>query len=156
MANPRHIARLKKGVEIWNRWLKRQKPREGPPFLADLTGEDFSESNLFGVVFENVDCAGVRFGGAILNQATIKNCRFAAATLTGVSLCGAFLVDSDFTDCDLTEADLVAVRVRRCDFSRSTFARGNLFEARFEASNLSDVEWEGAHLQDATFPDCQI
>jgi hypothetical protein len=46
MANPEHIAQLKKGVEAWNAW--REENRDIHP---DISGADFSRANLGGANF---------------------------------------------------------------------------------------------------------
>jgi uncharacterized protein YjbI with pentapeptide repeats len=45
MANPEHVAILKQGVEVWNRW-RRENPEIRP---------DFVEADLSGLILHNVD-----------------------------------------------------------------------------------------------------
>lgn len=47
MANPEHLAKLKEGVEAWNKWRK-----DNPEIKRDLT-----EANLFGANLRRADLA---------------------------------------------------------------------------------------------------
>jgi uncharacterized protein YjbI with pentapeptide repeats len=46
MANPEHLAKLKEGVEAWNKWRK-----DNPEIKRDLTEADLAEANLEGANF---------------------------------------------------------------------------------------------------------
>jgi hypothetical protein len=55
MANPEHLATLKRGVEEWNAW--REKNREIQPNLstANLVETDFSRAQFSGTILSNLD-----------------------------------------------------------------------------------------------------
>jgi uncharacterized protein YjbI with pentapeptide repeats len=61
MANEAHLARLKQGVDTWNRWR-----RECPAIQPDLCEADLSEANLFKVNFFKTNLARARLSGAEL------------------------------------------------------------------------------------------
>ncbi|CAN0566844.1 unnamed protein product, partial [Laminaria digitata] len=50
MANEKHLAKLKEGVEVWNKWR-----RENYTIRADLSGADLREVNLEEADLGNVD-----------------------------------------------------------------------------------------------------
>jgi uncharacterized protein YjbI with pentapeptide repeats len=83
MANPEHVARLKRGVEGWNKW--REKLEEIP----DLRGADLSKSNLRGAALNLVDLSG-----ACLEGANLRGARLIEANLSGAMLNGALLEDA--------------------------------------------------------------
>jgi uncharacterized protein YjbI with pentapeptide repeats len=76
MANEEHLARLKQGVEAWNRW--RDENREIRPDLA----------------------------GARLVEANLRQANLVGAELTGAYLVGANLAWADLTRADLSRARL--------------------------------------------------
>jgi uncharacterized protein YjbI with pentapeptide repeats len=52
MANPEHLAKLKEGVEAWNKWRK-----DNPEIRRDLTEANLMEANLFGANLRRADLA---------------------------------------------------------------------------------------------------
>jgi uncharacterized protein YjbI with pentapeptide repeats len=60
MANPEHLAILKQGVEVWNRWRS-----EKPQLKPDLTGAELSRMNLDFVDFTTTN----------LNEASLYEAR---------------------------------------------------------------------------------
>ncbi|NBD18859.1 MAG: hypothetical protein GVY04_22810 [Cyanobacteria bacterium] len=69
MANPRHLRRLRQGVEEWNRWRKEERN-----VRPNLRGANFKGKNLSGTDFSNCD---------------IRGANFAKANLEGANFCGA-------------------------------------------------------------------
>lgn len=86
MADPEHLAILKKGVDAWNHW--RIQNRDVPP---DLSNTDLSEADLSGTNLMGADLSGAFLRKTILRKA---------------QLCEALLANSDFLSADLTEADI--------------------------------------------------
>ncbi len=72
MANKKHLAIIKKGVDVWNKW------REGNPDIVP----DLVDANLRGVYLRNADLS--------------------RANLTGADLSGAVLLETIFVDTDLS------------------------------------------------------
>ena len=86
MANEDHVALLKQGVEVWNRWRT-----DNGLVTLDLNGADLRRANLAGANLVRVELRGTGLVGANLIEADLS---------------GADLVEADFTEADLSGADL--------------------------------------------------
>jgi uncharacterized protein YjbI with pentapeptide repeats len=61
MANPEHLAKLRKGPEAWNRWRK-----EHPDVRPDLTEADLVGAKLVRAILAEADLVYANVGGAKL------------------------------------------------------------------------------------------
>lgn len=127
MANEEHLARLKRGKDVWNRW--RNAHSEIPLaqlYAAELIGEDFHGANLAGVNFSRVclmqadlrranlhkadlhsaDLQLADLRGADLNEADLREANLHRANLTGANLTGAYLAEAYLDGAALREANL--------------------------------------------------
>jgi len=155
MANPEHLAILKEGVEVWNRWRK-EKPladvdlSEANLVGLDLTGADFSirldidpgvVGNLesrnvhFDLISSSVDLTAANLRAAILAGAEFRGC-----TLVRANLWGAALDESDLTSTDLTKADMRLATLSQSNLRASILKAANLTEARFDRTSLDDLD----------------
>lgn len=71
MANPEHLAKLKEGVEQWNKWRK-----DCPQIEPDLSGSDLAQLHL--------RAANLSFSN--LNKAKLEQANLDNANLSGASL----------------------------------------------------------------------
>ena len=73
MANPEHLATLKRGVDEWNAW--RKEHHEVLPELseADLSGAILNDSNLGQADLSGARLVGTIFGGTDLSDAKFNN-----------------------------------------------------------------------------------
>ena len=121
MANPKHLAKLKEGVESWNRWRcedysvkpdlsaenlaaenLRRGPHRGGPHSADLTGADLTGANLTAAYLINADLAGANLTGA---------------NLSGAYLDGAYVRDANLIAANLSEASIGMTVLGNVDLS---------------------------------------
>src|SRR6185295_9278744 len=95
MANPKHVAKLKEGVEAWNAW--RAKSNEIPDLSEvklrvdrldhyDLTHANFSGAHLVDVSFYFTQCEDCSFEqasltGAFFDVAWLKRCNFRSSVI---------------------------------------------------------------------------
>ena len=102
MPNPEHLAILKQGVEVWNRWrdrtLKREATRKTPfrrlvPDLSDmdlssidLSGANLASTNLERANFDRAKLSFTNFDGANLQYATFRKAECIGATFNGSNL----------------------------------------------------------------------
>ena len=98
MANRKHLALLKRGVEAWNAW-RRKTPQVRPNlsgatlFGADLSKADLREANLRGA-----DLSDANLAGADLYRATLSNANLTQTNLSYANLRGTGLSEADLTD----------------------------------------------------------
>jgi hypothetical protein len=112
VANEKHVARLKQGVDAWNGWR----------FAKDALRPDLTAANLMGADLIGSDLSNADLRGADLSDADLSN-----ADLRGADLSGADLSDADLRYAELSDANL----------SRADFTRTVLFETDFSVLDLS-------------------
>jgi hypothetical protein len=135
MANEDHLAILKQGVDVWNRWRE----------LNPLVQIDLSEAHL----------ANLDLGPAVYSQkdefegeASPYPVNFRKACLRGSNLGGCNLLGAEFNGADLSGADIAETVLREADFSSA-----NLRDARFDMADLRDTSLVDADLTGAFFID---
>jgi uncharacterized protein YjbI with pentapeptide repeats len=107
MANPEHVAILKQGVEVWNRWrsenerlkpdLSQSKILEG----ANLSGFNLAEvnlhkSNLYEAQISIADLTGANLSAADVRAAKMQGVSLVGADLNATNLSGAVIMDAMF------------------------------------------------------------
>jgi uncharacterized protein YjbI with pentapeptide repeats len=107
MANEEHLAILRQGVEVWNRWRE-----EHPGVAPDLSGASlrrlpFVGYNLCGAVLREADLSRADLSqadlrDALLGRANLELTRLAGADLRGADLQRAMLLETDLSDANLT------------------------------------------------------
>ena len=120
MANPDHIALLKKGVVAWNKWRD-----EKPDIIPQLRGASLGGGNLNGADLSRVDLTG-----ADLNAANLRKARLTRANLSGANLSGANLSGADLCEANLTEASLTEANLRGAVLSGADLSGADLSKAR--------------------------
>lgn len=128
---------------------------------ADLSGADFSEAQLSGVVaeqtiFRNAELHGAKlvdfyartadFSGANLSDVRGITCVFARSSLMNADLQGASLRDAVFDGCDLRGASL-----RRADLMSAGFRHARIEGADFTGADLSFADLRKLDLRAAEF-----
>jgi hypothetical protein len=119
MANPEHLAKLKEGVDAWNRWRA-----EHPTVLPDLR-----EANLGQAVLSKADLTEANLEWANLMAANLRDARLSGAyfylanlsraTLYGADLTVADLSEASFDDTDFTGALIGYTTLANVDLSRA-------------------------------------
>ncbi len=121
MANPDHVAKIKEGVGVWNKWRK-----ENPEIIPDLNWASLSRKNL---------------GGANLERAILINATLTGADLRRANLKGAYLIRAD-----LRGANLLRANLKGAEFNNAHLEGACLLEC-----NLGGAEFGWAFLQNADF-----
>lgn len=169
MADPGHLAKLKEGVEDWNRW--REKNPEVVPDLseadlegadlvraklsvanlrkanleganleeADLAGADLREAQLRRARFWNAHLRGADLRKAILFEADLEGAYLGGADLKGVDLRGVHLKNADLGGANLGEADLWGVDLQGADLTRTYLGRADFFRTDLKGANLRNA-----------------
>jgi uncharacterized protein YjbI with pentapeptide repeats len=171
MANPQHLAQLKKGVAAWNAW-RRSRPKVTPDLTgADLTGialdrADFTESDVEKTIFARATLSGASFarsnvGRANFEHAQLKGANLLRANMRGANLKGANLAQSLLQRSNLTSASLAGADLRLSNSEQAIFLGANLSEAdltsselfasNFREANLNGANLRRTYLEDADF-----
>jgi hypothetical protein len=143
MANPEHVAILKQGVEVWNKWREENrdiKPDISMAELSDLTlsGANFGGTSLHGVNLQRSNLIGAAFGEF---QMTDGMWRSGFTNLWGADLRNTNLSLAKFVDGRLTRADL----------------RGALlFRTQFWHVNMDEIKFNDAVIGRAIFGDVDL
>ena len=149
MANPEHLAIIKKGVEVWNRW-RRENPElridlskadlYGADLCgADLRGVDLYRADLRGVNFYGADLGGADLGGADLDGVDLHGADLRRANLDGANLDGADLDGADLRRASLYGANLVGAKFKNARCWTTVFTNVDLSETK----NLDSIGHEG-------------
>lgn len=164
MANAKHVALLRNGVDAWNAWRD-----ENPDIHPDLVRAHLSREYLVQANLEGADLAEVNLEGANLEEANLSGAELYRANLEGANLNGAKLARARLLEANLAEATLeratleeavlVKTRLRHANLSGAMLPWANLIGADLTGANLTKTslasasltgaELRGAHLQHA-------
>jgi len=186
MANPEHVAMLKRGAADWNAWRTAAGPvmpdlREADFSNADLAGANLANAQLHDAHFEGaqmngVDLYGARLYGTRLEYASLQNAslpyaEFMGAVLQSASLSGAKghdatfyrsnLKEADlrnvaFVNVEFAEADLTAARLDNADLTRSNFRQASMQRSSLVSADLTAASLIGTDLQSANLQGCRV
>ncbi len=156
MANPEHLAKLKEGVEAWNKWRE-----ENPDVKPDLKGADLSDADLFKANLCGANLRGANLSGRDLRGANLIAAYLGEANLSRTILIAANLTEANLRQADLSEADLSGANLRRANLSYANFRRANLSDAdlgraNLTMANLGDVYLDGADLSEADLDEADL
>ena len=137
-ANPEHLARLKKGVVVWNQWMGEHPEARPDLTMANLNGANLSKAYLI---------------GANLSRAYLIGANLSAANL-GASLFRANLIGANLIGANLSEANLIGADLREAKLREARLIGANLYKAKLREANLSGavlymVDLSGADLYKA-------
>jgi hypothetical protein len=163
MANLEHLAKLKKNVEAWNSW-RRKQPAVEIDLLeahlngANLIGADLAEANLIEANLNGAHLNGANLVGANLNQADLTEANLTKAKLNGANLIGADLIRANLIEVNLNRANLNRANLNRADLTGADLTGANLTEtnltrANFTGANLNRANVENANVAYTTFGD---
>jgi uncharacterized protein YjbI with pentapeptide repeats len=156
MANEEHVALLKQGVVVWNKW--RQKT---PDIKVDLTEAYLSGADLGEVYLSRANLIEANLSGTKLNRAKLDGADLGAADLSGANLSGAdlseaYLNEADLSGANLSGADLSGVNLSGADLREADMTRTNLIEANLSRADLSRADLGEADLSETVFGDTNL
>jgi uncharacterized protein YjbI with pentapeptide repeats len=171
MANPEHLAVLKQGVALWNRW-RQEHPQLAPQLdgadlrRATLEGADFRRASLTGVRLDEANLTGARIRKANLSEAglggaVLKYADFTRAFLHGTSFVLANLSDADLSgahleDADLSWAKLIRTDLRSADLSGAKLGVADLNDASLCRARLGRADFTGARAGGTQFDNTDL
>ena len=142
MANKKHLAILREGVDTWNMW-RDENPDVQPDLSgADLSGSDFSDADLSGTNFQGAD-----FSNAIFREADLTGIDFKSIdNFDGADFREAYLCDVNFFGFDLNGFDFFETDFRGADLRETDLSRTNLTQADLRNADLRGANLIGALL----------
>jgi len=108
-------------------------------FATDLSGVDFSDTNLEGATMSHFKLAGANFRGAHLGGVNLSKSILRNADFYDAHLRGACLQDADLRGANLTEAYLLGADLRDAELSGADFTHAHVWETIFGNNDLSQV-----------------
>lgn len=161
MANPKHLAMLKKGVAAWNRWKEKGPNLRWGLREADLSEADFRKAKLAGAnlsrtlftrsLLDGADLRGASLFSADLREALVTDTNLSSAILTSADLGRADLTGARLGGADLSGAGLCGTDLTLTDLSWATLRRTDLTNARLVSASL----WS-ADLLEATLTGAEV
>ena len=156
MANQKHLALLRQGVDVWNAW--RAKKRSIRP---DLSGVDFIEADLSGADLSGANLTETDLSRADLSRADLIGVDFIGADLSGAGLSGAKLIGAKLIGANLSRANLFGAKLIGAKLIGAGLSGANLSKADLIGADLSGANLNGALLVEtnligATLTDCRI
>lgn len=174
MADAEHVAKLKRGVDVWNNW--RQKHSEKPDFKmaflpqmdlegvnlsnADLRFSNLDHSLLNNANFDNADLSQATFDLASMEGVSARNTRLHRVNLGGAQLEGSVfrganfafgrLYASNFTNSDLRDCDLSACDLRRSTFNNADITGSKLWDTHRTGWHIAAVKCEAAFWDESS------
>jgi uncharacterized protein YjbI with pentapeptide repeats len=151
VANPKHLAKLKEGVDVWNPW-RREHPKAGLDFSgAMLTEAHLSKAHLSWADLSEANLSGADLRGADLIEANLSSADLKKANLSGADLSGADLSEANLRWAHLIKANLFKAHFRRADLSGADLSLADLSEANLSSADLSEANLFQAYLRRADF-----
>jgi uncharacterized protein YjbI with pentapeptide repeats len=161
MANEEHLARLRQGVDAWNRWRSVHPGTQPDLCKADLSEANLPEVNLRDANLWGADLHLSNFEGADLREADLReailtSANLALADLRGADLQGAFLMWADLHKANLSEANLKGAHLSDVDIGGVNFREANLHGADLRRVDLMGVDLDLADLRGADLRDAYL
>ncbi len=149
MANPEHLAILKRGRVEWNQWRK-----ENRQIAPDLCGTSLRGYDLSLMNFRRADLTGamlweVDLRASDLNGATLTGAQFYRADLSGAKFVKAVLTRAQCTEANLFLAWFYRANLRKANFSKSILRQAIFRWADLSQANLSRTDLHEADLRHA-------
>jgi len=155
MADPQHIAKLREGVDAWNRWRESNwnvkpdlsgldLPNEKGIKSSALWDKETRQLNLDNINFGWTNLTGANLRGISLEEAILEEANLVTANLQSVSLSGAKLHAALLANANLFEASII-----RADLSTANLSGADLRFAHLSGANLEQTDLSGADLRSA-------
>ncbi|TAH48863.1 MAG: toll/interleukin-1 receptor domain-containing protein [Chloroflexota bacterium] len=158
MANPEHLAILEQGVDVWNKWRKRN-----PHIRPDLTRINLANGNYDDVNFFRADLTEATLHGRFifanfskailvrsnLSDAILIGALIERANLNSANLAQTVLGNVILRGADLTRAELIGVQLDHAILEDSNLSRANLTSASVMFTNLIRTNLDGTNFDGA-------
>ena len=146
----------------WGKLLPNQKIFVG----QNLSGKDFSNSNLENEIFFGSDLTNANFENSVLSGsdfslANLKNANFKNAVVDGIKLRQTILDQTDFTNVDfsqvnLTNVDLTNAILKNSNLSNQDLTKTFLYKSDLSGANLSNSNLSVVYFGDIVLKDTNL
>ncbi len=157
MANQAQVKRIKRGVNIWNEWKRRDYKHTYIDLSeANLSGADLVNANLSEANLSGADLSTAKLNGANLSSANLRGAKLSGTQLRGVNLSKVYLRDVDLSTVDLSgailrEVNLSGAKLNKAELYGADLSTAKLIGAQLRGANLSGANLIRAVLIDANF-----
>src|SRR3954447_7404155 len=151
MADEEHVALLRQGVEVWNKWRQKNPDVKADLHDADLSGADLDRANLGGA-----NLGGANLRRANLNGADLRRANLGGAILNGADLGGAILRRADLGGAILGGANLRRADLGGANLNGATLNGADLGGAILNGASLSSADLSRATLYETVFGDTNL
>ena len=150
MANPEHIARIKKRSSgVLGRLLTLRQGEKMDLSGSDLGGLDLSGFILDEANLDNASLLGTNLRGASLKFAIAQETVLQSANLSGANLTGANLQSANLRLSQLVETNLSGANLRKAKLEWSNLQSANLQRVDLRGASLQGTNLQNADLTDA-------
>ncbi len=161
--NPEHLAILRQGVGIWNKWRA-----DNPTIIPDLSGASLAKADLSDVnlgrdlhISPNDELSidpslRTNLSGSILIEADLSHADLFGVDLRGANLQGADLRKADLFCGLLSNANLNMAKLSNANLNCADLQNASLSGAILSPTRLSEVNLIGAKLNGADLSGSQL
>lgn len=163
-ANKQHLALLKRGADVWNRW--REENRGIQPVLSgidlslegctDLSDYNLDKADLQGVSGSEIKFCRAKLNWADLSGAVLRLANFENATMIGTKLLNAELTEAHFHSAHLQGADLSQANLERASLIGTHLMQTNLSGANLTQADLRCSVMSETNLEKAILKNCSV
>ena len=146
----------------WGKLLPNQKIFVG----QNLSGKDFSNSNLENEIFFGSDLRNANFENSVLtgsdfSLANLKNANFKNAVIDGIKLRQTTLDQTDFSNVDfrqvnLTNVDLTNAILKNSNLSNKDLTKTFIYKADLSGADLTHADLSVVYLGDTILKDANL
>ncbi|MFC2170436.1 toll/interleukin-1 receptor domain-containing protein [Calditrichota bacterium] len=159
MANPEHLAILKKGVKEWNAWREANPDIQPDLNVANLSNADLQHANLRGAnlyltLFSGANLSCAKLSGAKLYSSQLDNTNLLVAQLNGANLersnlSGANLTAANFNNANLNKSRLNQAMISQTRFDTSIMSSASVGNTSFINVNLQNAKYIDTLIHDS-------
>lgn len=142
MANPEHVALVRKGADAIREWR-----RAHPDERLDLSGADLSGARLSRANLIEADLRRANLSGANLSSVELDGSDLRGSILTGANLRWAALARATLADANLVEANLSTADLRVANLVSADLREADLTWANLTWADLTNANLAGATLR---------
>jgi uncharacterized protein YjbI with pentapeptide repeats/DNA-binding XRE family transcriptional regulator len=163
-ANKQHLALLKRGADVWNRW--REENRGIQPVLRsidfnlegclDLSNYNLEKADLQGVSGNSIKFCRAALSWADLSGAVLTSADFEQATMIGTKLLNASLTQAHFHSAHLQGADLSQANLEQANLIGARLMQTNLCGANLTQADLRYSLMSETNLEKAILNNCSV